>query len=418
MIAFLIVFYLFMPLLIILLTQRFKLAAKIGGIIIAYAIGLLIGHSGLFPQGSEYFHYLVNNNFSELTVEKLNELKANGLISSSDIKLFKIRQIQDNLMSFAVLMAIPLLLFSCNARSWFRMAAKTFMALIAGLIAVLVVVILGFVLFKNSIPDAWKVAGLLVGVYTGGTPNLAALKMMLDVNPDLYIMTHTYDTVLSAIFIFFLISFGKQVFGSFLPAYPFKNGVFEDFNVHPEGNYSGIFKRKVMLPLLIAIGVALLVVLISVVLSLIITGKMNTVIIILSLTTLGILTSLIPRINRIEKTFEAGMYFILIFGVTVASLANFRQLIHISGSLFYYVTLAVMGSLILHAFLSWLFKVDADTLIIAHTALICSPPFVPMVAGALRNREVVIAGLTIGIIGYAVGNYLGYTLAIILRNFL
>jgi uncharacterized membrane protein len=406
-----------MPLLIIVLTQRFKLAAKIGGIIIAYAIGLLIGHSGLFPAGSEAFHNIINNGFSEITADKLNDMYSHGLISDDDIKLFKIRQLQDNIMSFAVLMAIPLLLFSCNAKSWFRMAGKTFMALLTGIIAVLIMIILGFVLFRNSIPDAWKVAGMLVGVYTGGTPNLAALKIMLDVNPDLYIMTHTYDTILSAFFIFILISVGKQVFGSFLPAYPFKNGVYEKFSVHPEGNYTGIFKHKVFLQLLFAIGVALLVVIFSVLISIIVTHKMNTVIIILSLTTLGILTSLIPRINRIEKTFEAGMYFILIFGIVVASMANFRQLVHISGSLFYYITLAVIGSLFLHAFLSWLLKVDADTLIIAHTALICSPPFVPMVAGALRNREVVIAGLTIGIIGYAVGNYLGYMLAIILRNF-
>ncbi len=418
MITFLIVFYLFVPILIIILTQRSRLAAKIGGIIIAYAIGLLIGHSGLFPDGSATFHNLVNNSIGKITTDKLNQMRSSGIITDSDIKLYQIRKLQDNIMSLAVLLAIPLLLFSCNARSWFRMAGKTFMALISGIIAVLVVVILGFVLFKNSIPDAWKVAGMLVGVYTGGTPNLAALKMMLDVTPDLYIMTHTYDTIISAFFIFFLISFGKVVFGSFLPAYPFKDGAYEDFTVHPEGNYTGIFERKVFLQLLFAIGAALLVVGLSVFLSIIITGEMNIVIIILSLTTLGILASLIPRINRIEKTFEAGMYFILIFGIAVASMANFRQLIHISGSLFYYITLAVMGSLLLHAFLSWLFKVDADTLIIAHTALICSPPFVPMVAGALRNREVVIAGLTIGIIGYAVGNYLGYTLAIILRNFL
>ncbi|MBP1669666.1 MAG: hypothetical protein H6Q21_2032, partial [Bacteroidetes bacterium] len=94
---------------------------------------------------------------------------------------------------------------------------------------------------------------------------------------------------------------------------------------------------------------------------------------------------------------------------------NFRQLLDISSALFLYITFAVLGSLCLHAFLSWIFKVDADTLMIAHTALVCSPPFVPMVAGALRNREVIIAGLTIGLIGYAIGNYLGFALAYVLK---
>ena len=54
-----------------------------------------------------------------------------------------------------------------------------------------------------------------------------------------------------------------------------------------------------------------------------------------------------------------------------------------------------------------IYKVDADTHMVTSTALICSPPFVPMVAGALNNKEVVVSGLTVGIVGYAAGNYLG-----------
>jgi len=180
-------------------------------------------------------------------------------------------------------------------------------------------------------------------------------------------------------------------------------------------DYTGILKRKSLFPLLLAIGMAFLVVGASIGLSMLLTKEMNIVIIILSITTLSIMVSMIPRINRIEKTFETGMYFILVFSVVVASMANFRQLLDISSALFLYITLAVLGSLLLHAFLSWIFKVDADTLMIAHTALVCSPPFVPMIAGALRNREVIIAGLTIGLIGYAVGNYLGFALAYFLK---
>jgi uncharacterized membrane protein len=296
------------------------------------------------------------------------------------------------------------------------MAGKTLIALITGTLAVVVIVVAGFFMFKDKIPEAWKISGMLVGVYTGGTPNLAALKMMLDVKPDVYIMTHTYDTLVGAFFLFFLVSIGKRVFGSFLPPYPFKNIPSGESKADTVDEYKGILKRQYVLPLLLAMLASILIVGTSVGVSFVFSHSLNTVIIILTLTTLGILVSLVPRINRIEKTFETGMYLILIFSVVVASMANFRQLINISPALFLYITFAVMGSLVLHAFLSWIFKVDCDTLIIAHTALVCSPPFVPMVAGALRNREVVITGLTIGIIGYAVGNYLGVVLAFLLKN--
>jgi uncharacterized membrane protein len=61
--------------------------------------------------------------------------------------------------------------------------------------------------------------------------------------------------------------------------------------------------------------------------------------------------------------------------------------------------------------------VDADTMMVTSTALICSPPFVPVIAGAIRNREVIVPGLTVGILGYAIGNYLGYLIAILMKHF-
>jgi uncharacterized membrane protein len=60
--------------------------------------------------------------------------------------------------------------------------------------------------------------------------------------------------------------------------------------------------------------------------------------------------------------------------------------------------------------LSALLRVDADTTIITSIAAVYSPPFVPAVAAALKNKDVIVSGLATGIIGYAVGNYLGIAL--------
>jgi uncharacterized membrane protein len=138
--------------------------------------------------------------------------------------------------------------------------------------------------------------------------------------------------------------------------------------------------------------------------------------VILSITSFGLLASLIPTLNKTEKTFESGMYLILIFSLVVASMANIGEFSNIAPDLFLYISLAVFGSLFVHVLIARLFRIDADTVIITSTAMICSPPFVPVVAGALKNREVVIPGLTIGIIGYAVGNYLGFLVANVLKG--
>ncbi len=139
-------------------------------------------------------------------------------------------------------------------------------------------------------------------------------------------------------------------------------------------------------------------------------------VVILLITTLGIIASLFRSINRIEKSFELGMYFILIFSLVVASMADVRQFIAASPSILFYVSLVVFGSLLVQVILSKIFRIDTDTLMITSTAFICSPLFVPVVAGALKNKEVIVSGLTVGIIGYAAGNYLGVMIAYLLSG--
>lgn len=169
------------------------------------------------------------------------------------------------------------------------------------------------------------------------------------------------------------------------------------------------------MPLLAASGLSLLIMGVSYGLSRLFPTEFSTAAIVLLITTLGILFSFITAIKSIQKTFQTGMYIILIFCLAVASMADVRQLVNISFNLFWYVGLAMFGSLILHALLARIFKIDADTVIISGSALIFSPPFVSVVAGALRNREVILTGLIVGIAGYAVGNYPGVLLAYALK---
>ena len=137
--------------------------------------------------------------------------------------------------------------------------------------------------------------------------------------------------------------------------------------------------------------------------------------IIIFISTFGIAASFIPKIKAIKKTFQLGMYIILIFCLAVASMADISKLADVSFSLFYYVGLAMFGSHILHVLIARMFKIDADTVIISGSALICSPPFVPVVAASLKNRDIILTGMVVGIAGYAIGNYLGVLVAYILK---
>lgn len=321
-------------------------------------------------------------------------------------------------MSITILLAIPLMLFSANIKQWGKMAGKTLASLLIGLFSVVLIIVTGFFIFQDKgINDLWKIAGLLIGVYTGGTPNLASLKMMLEVDADTYILTHTYDLVVGVFYLAFLMTIGQRLFHRFLPKFPIPLDRVDVKDLDGKDPFWGIFQRKTFMPLLKAYALAIAIFAVGGALSMLVPQNLLMVVVILTITTLGILASLIPAINRIDKTFESGMYLILIFSIVVASMADVRNFAGLTPGLFAYISMAVFGSLFLHVLLSKLFKVDADTTMITSVAFICSPPFVPVIAGALGNRHIMVSGITIGIIGYAMGNYLGFLVANILRMF-
>ncbi len=420
-VALLVMFYFTFPVLLIYLCHRWTVLQKLGAIVLAYALGLLLGSSGLMPKGSEGYKLALQGR-SAIPSAEMNEMVGLGQANEADILVNQIAAAQDMILSLVVPLAFPLLLFSLNLKRWLRFAKKGFFSVALAIIAGLIMVTAGFFIFKDKIPDSWKLAGMFVGIYTGGTPNFVALKMALNVDANLFVIASTYDMVVGAFLVLFFITIAPKFFRLILP--PFKNG---DGHVNPEEalketegleDYTGFFDRKNLLPLLKALGLSVLIFAVAFGVSLLLPSLPQMVVVILTITTLGLLGSLVKSINRIEKTFQLGMYFIIVFSLTVASMADLRAMIGIGMmNLILFITWCYFGSMLLHLLLAKIFGIDSDNFLITATAFVFSPPFVPMVANALKNRDVIVTGITGGILGYILGNYFGVLLAYFLKAF-
>jgi uncharacterized membrane protein len=79
-------------------------------------------------------------------------------------------------------------------------------------------------------------------------------------------------------------------------------------------------------------------------------------------------------------------------------MADISKLIGSAPAVLGYVGFTIACCLVLHVALCRVFGVDTDTMIITSTAGINSPPLVPVVAAALKNRELVVSGVITGII--------------------
>ena len=421
-IVLLVIFYFAFPLVIIYLCKKWTILQKMGSIVLAYGFGLLLGSTGILPEGSDGYRLALQGK-TAMPKTEVETLINQGKAKPEDLFVNQIATVQDIIPSVVVPLAFPLLLFSLNLKRWLRYAKKGFISVVLALVAGIVMVTAGFFIWKDSIPESWKLAGMFEGIYAGGTPNFVAIKMALNVDANLFVIVSTYDMIVGAFLVLFFITIAPRIFRFILPPFDESKGITGDEAeiASQTGNledYSGMFKKGVFLPLLGALGISVLIFAIGGGLALLLPKLPMMVVVILSITTLGLLASLLKSVNRIEKTFQLGMYLILVFSLTVASMANIRTMFGLGMlNLILFITWCYFGSLILHIILAKIFRIDADNFLITSAAFIFSPPFVPLVANALKNKDVIVTGITGGIIGYILGNYFGVALAYFLKGF-
>lgn len=358
--------------------KKVPFLGKIGPVLLLYILGVIIGNTGIHPEG--------------------------------------MGTIQEILSSAMVPLAIPMMLFGCTFR--FKETKEQLKALLTGMAAVVIAVIAGYLIFGKNIEEGAKVGGLLTGVYTGGTINLAALKTMLGVKNETYILINSYDMLVSFLYLTFLLTVGIRLFRKFLPFKPsaLTTTKVKDLGMESDGNYKKMFTKDGVKEAGKTLGITILICALSGGIALLFPQGAFMVVFILMLTTLGIGCSFIRPIHNLKHSYDLGMYFIYIFCIVVASMADLTSLDLVGGlHLMGYLLFAVFGSLTIQAILARIFKLDADTMVIASVTFINSPPFVPMMVAAMKNKSVLVTGLTLGIIGYAVGNYLGYLMSELLK---
>ena len=378
--------YVLVPLLIIEGFKRWKWVQTLGTVVLAYAVGIIASLCGVFHfQDPE-----VAVSFSKM---------------------------QSMMMNVAVPLAIPLMLFNCDFKLWTKALPKTAWALVGGIVAVLVSVVSGYFIFRNHIPEPAKVSGMMTGIYTGGTMNFNALGASLGVDKSVMAIVLAFEMVITTPYIFFLLGGGYKIFRKLLP---FKDithkGRTDEENVETADveNYHGMLDKKNFWGMLKGLGLSVVFLAIGAGLALLITGTLNELVVILTITTLAIIASFFKKVRELPKTFELGMFFILVFSVIVASMFDINSVN--GGSLYIggFVLWIMVMSMLLHLIFCRVAKVSGDLFCVSQVALLCSPPFVPPIVGAMKNKKVLISGIVVGLVGYAAGTYLGALLAWIL----
>ncbi len=382
-------FFLLFPAFALYICHKSSAVDKIGAGMLCFAVGIIIGNMGILPES--------------------------------------IKGPREMFMNITVPLSIPLMIFSTDFKRWMKLAGKSLLSFCLIALSVMVVSFLAFLFFNSRIDEAWKITGMFIGGYTGATPNFFAVAMALKVEEQMLVLANAAAWLVEVPWFIFILVASQRVIGKFL--LPFRNT--DDLNSLDSidamkacesdkaaiTDYSEMLKPEKLVPLVKALLLSIIIFGIGFGAYSVTPESYSMAVLMLTITTLGIISSFIPAVRNIDKSFQLGQYIILVFCVAIGTTADFKLLLSSSPTIILFASVVLYGAWLLHILLSRLFKIDTDTQIITSVAAIFSPVFVPLVASSLKNREIIVSGLASGILGYAAGNYLGISFAHLLKAF-
>ena len=374
----LLIFYIVAPAGVLFICRKNKVFNKIGPVLTLYLLGVLVANIGILP--------------TEETAYK------------------KIFDFMESFSGALIPLALPMILFGCNFRKF--SLGKSVGAFVIGAASVAAFVIAGYYIFRDNLGEEGpKMGAALTGQYLGGAANLAAIKQMLGLSADNFVILSTCNLIVSFFYLMFLMGGGVKIARWIVGK---RGGKEQNVNLEEyteENPYKEFGKKKSLLQLGKVLVAALVVMGISVYIGTVAGGGegISMVALILSITTLSLLLTTWKEVRTWDKSYDAGMYLIYVFCLVMATMADLSK-IDWNQSLYILLFQAVIifGSLFLTILLAKLFRIDADTAVITSDTLINSPLCVPMIAATMKNKDVIMTGIANGLLGYAVGNYIGY----------
>lgn len=389
----LILFYLLSPAAVLWACRKIKVLNKVGPVLTLYILGVVIANLHIIPAD--------------------------------------MHGIQKLMQDVMIPLAIPMMLFGCNFKNF--KAGVTVRAFIVGTLSVALIVVLGFLLLKEQLgTNGATIGATLSGQYSGGAGNFAAVNMMLGergLSEEMFALVATCNLIVSFFYLMFLMGGGVTLARRIVHGKEYKahNDVINAEEFVNDNPYKDFGTKRSIGQLLKVFVTAAAVAGVSLVVSNffkegtrmfdLLGGDFSMVALILTLTTISLLLTSFKGVRSWDKSFDAGMYLIYIFCLAMAMLADLSQLDWKLGLwVLVYQAIIVFGSLALGVLLARPFKVDADSAVITSDTLINSPICVPMIAATMKNKGAIMVGITNGLAGYAVGNYLGYLIFTLLNT--
>lgn len=266
----------------------------------------------------------------------------------------------------------------------------------------------GAILFSRTFgPENYKLAGAFTGTYSGGSVNFVSISQAFEVPATLFAGANAADATATAIWmgatLLLPIWLGRYYVPMLRHVPPAGTDGTTDNVEHPY--FAGITINTVDMAILVSSGLVLVLAANAA------ATMVPSVPAVLWLTTFALAAGHLTPLGRVPGSLQLGNFALVFFFVVIGIHSRAAEIIAVGIDVFWYVLviIAVHGLVVFG--LGKLLRIDVASLAVASQAAVGGPSSALAVAVAREWPRLVLPGVIVGLLGYAVGTYLGFGVA-------
>lgn len=325
----------------------------------------------------------------------------------------------DFLSGPAVSAGIVLILLSVDLRTVIEAGPRMLAAFGVGAIGTVAGSAVAALLLADAIgPETWKLAGQYAATYTGGGANFAAVGAELETSGELFTAGIAADVIVTAIWMATCLAVPALWPGRASAAAETSPVSRAEADADTDAASTGLDRRlyRTIGTVSLTDIAGLLVIVLGTLLTANWLAARTPLPGVLWLTTLALGLAQVRQIRELRGAAVFGNFLVLWFLASNGASSVVANIVAVGPPIFYFalITVAIHGLIIFGG--GRLVGLDLRTLAVASQANVGGPASAMALASARGYTDRLLPGVAVGLLGYAVGNYIGLALAGVLRG--
>lgn len=330
----------------------------------------------------------------------------------------------DFVWDYVVPTAIPLLLFNANLKTIRKSSGR---ALIIYLLSGLGTVCGGFLAYfclRHYVPELEKITPMMVGSYTGGSPNFVAMAKAFHASGKTVSVAVVADNLLMAIYFFVLAAIPSIRFFYKRFSHPLMDRIEKEAAAAHASNHAASYwkpKDISLKDIAACLSVSLVIVAVSNNVAdyfhrsiptggfafALLNGLLGNPYLMMTTMTVLLATLFPGFLGKLGGAQELGTYFIYIFFAAIGVSASIYRMITQAPLLLAFCLIIVGVNMLFSLLFGKLFKFSLEEILVASNANIGGPTTAVAMAISKGWTELVTPAILVGTLGYVIGNYYG-----------